>query len=405
MGDPVFWTGLVTLVGAAAAVASRAFRIPAACGAVVSAAALVQALDLSGRLPEIPYADDGVRLAGYLALALLCFLAGAEIQPGLLIRGGSSLLFSILSQTAAVAAAVFSVGRLLGMETQEASLLAAAALAASPAAIAAVATEGRARGAATQRALLLSSVSVALSLLAVGILEARVGGAWRDVLRSLPLSLLLGLIGGVVIVLPLSRMTSRPAIVTCLGVGAFLLVGLARAATQGQGELVIINVTAGFVAGSLCANRTIVREALRDLAFPCAIVLFALCGTALPEAPLSMLTLGAVGVVAARAIALIIAGAVTPRPRRGASEALAMMPMMPVVPLAAASGATLAMPLVAGAFMPRGDGANGEMAVTLIGAALLSIIIGSIATRRTLERAGEMADLTEDPESWRASMR
>jgi hypothetical protein len=79
--------------------------------------------------------------------------------------------------------------------------------------------------------------------------------------------------------------------------------------------------------------------------------------------------------------------------------------MMPVAPLAAASGATLAMPLVAGAFVPQGDGANGGMAMTLLGAALLSVALGTIATRRALARAGELADFTEDPDSWRAPMR
>ncbi len=404
MGDPVFWTGLVTLVGAAAAVASRAFRIPAACGALVSAAVLVQALGFSSRLAEIPYADDGVRLTGYVALALLCLLAGAEIRPGALAGAGRSLLLGAATQAGAVAFAVFMVGRFLGMESPEAAILAAAALAASPAAIVATAAEGRAHGATTQRALLLSSLSIAISLLAVGLLDARGERPWRDVLGGLPLSLLLGCIGGLVIVVPLSRMTSRPAVVACLAAGSFLLVGLARAAMEGQGHLVVMTLTAGLAVGSLCANRTLVREALRDLAFPCAIVLFALSGTALPEAPLSMITLGAAAVFAARALALGAAAAVTRGPRRGMNEAATLIPMMPVAPVAA-TGATLAMPLVAGAFVPQGDGQQGELAAILLGAALLSVIVGTIATRRALARAGEMADLTEDPASWRASMR
>jgi len=404
MGDPVFWTGLVTLVGAAAAVASRRFHVPAVCGALVSAAALAQALGLSSRLAEVPYAADGVRLTAFMALALLCLLAGAEIQPGALAGAARSLMIGAAAQAAAVGLAVFATGRALGMPSPEAALLAAAALAASPAAIVAATTEGRARGATTQRALLLSSLSVALSLLAVSLLDARAQRSWQDVLSGLPLSLMLGCIGGLAIVVPLSRMTSRPAIVACLGAGGLLMVGLARAATEGQGHLVVMTLTAGLAMGSLCANRTLVREALRDLAFPCAIVFFALSGTALPDTPLAMITFGAVAVFAARALALGAVALVTRGARRGLSEAATLFPMMPVAPVAA-SGATLAMPLVAGAFVPRGDGQQGELAAILLGAAMLSVVVGTIATRRALARAGEMADLAEDPESWRASMR
>ena len=129
MGDPVFWTGLVTLVGAAAAVASRRFHVPAACGALVSAAALAQALGLSSRLAEIPYAADGVRLTAFMALALLCLLAGAEIQPGAVAGAARSLMIGAVAQAAAVGLAVFATGRALGMPSAEAALLAAAALA------------------------------------------------------------------------------------------------------------------------------------------------------------------------------------------------------------------------------------------------------------------------------------
>lgn len=405
MGDPVLWTGLVTLVGALAAVASRALRIPAACGALVSAALLAQALDVSARLGEIPYAHDGVRLTGYIALTLLCLGAGAEIRPGSLSGDGRWSILAAPAQAAAVFGAVFAAGRMLGVEPRQAALLGAACVAASPAAIAAVAAEGRAQGAATQRALRHASVSVAISLVLIGLLGAGDGGRWSETFGGLPLSLLLGGLCGLAILMPLSRLASRPAIVACLGIGSLLLAGVAGAATAGQGHLVVMSLAAGVVISILCGNRTLVREALRDLAMPCAVVLFALSGTALPEAPLSLLTLPVIVIVAARALALVVAGAVTMGPRRGAGEALALIPMMPVAPLAAVSGATLAMPLVAGAFVPHGDGANGGIAMTLLGAALLSVVLGTIATRRSLARAGDVADITEAPESWRATMR
>ena len=392
----------MTLVGAAAAVLSRAFRIPAACGALLGAAALAQVLDLSSRLSEIPYADDGVRLAGYLALALLCLGAGAEIRPGLAGGGARASILAAPLQAAAVFGALFATGRMFGMEPRQAAILAAAGVAASPAAIAAVVAEGRARGPATQRALFHSSASLAISLLLIGLLDTAAARPWRDTL-GVPLSLLLGCAGGLLVVIPLSRMTSRPAVIACLGGGGLLLVGLAVRVTPGQGHLVLVALTAGFVLSFLSANRILVRETLRDLAFPCAIVLFALSATALPDAPLAMLTIQAVAVVAARALALMIASVVARGAGSGWRDGLALIPMMPVAPLAV-SGATLAMPLVAGAFVPQGDGANGGMAMTLLGAALLSVALGTLATRRALERAGELADLTEDPDSWRAPM-
>jgi hypothetical protein len=314
--DPVLWTGLVMLAGALGAMAARAVRAPAACGAMAGGFALAAGMSGDG------WHDDGSLIPAML-LALLTFLLGAELDLPRLVRIGRWALGTLALQAIAIIGLVYVTCRGLGIENGAALAVAVAAIASSPAAIIAVASESRARGDFTQQLLLSTSVSFLLAATLVSF-------AW-----------------------------GAPGSLLWVGAGV-----------------------AGFMAGNFLKNREVIRGALRDLALPCAVALFAMAGSRVTPSHMAPLLVAAAALLAARAAALILAATIT----RGRSIGVLQAGLIPM------AGVIIMAPALEG------------LEVLLV-AGFLSECLGMIGTRWALVRSGEAAGGVDDPDAWRARMR
>ena len=387
MSDPVLWLGFVLLVGTVMALSARSLGLPSATGALVGGCALLWAVRVSfvADLPGVWGIPDGVTLVRHLLLAFLCLMLGAEIDLAFIMRQRLSILITALAQAAAVFGAVWLVGLAIGLERDLAFVLGGAAIASSPAAIASVCSETGARGDMAQRLMALSGVSVLVAMFVVPMVGALQGGPLAPM--ALPgLALLMGISFGVLLLVPVSRMETRGAILTCLGLGVLLLV-LVTAPTGVM--LVPMTILAGFLCGNLMANRQLVREALREIALPCAIAYYALAGAAWFEEPLWVGFMAAVAIVTARGFALFVAGIVTRGTAKGVRESAAMVPMM------AATPALLAF--------TSGTGGGSWILSVLVLAGLVSEAAGMVATRWSLLRSGETTFDTGRADAWRQS--
>lgn len=379
MGDPIVWAGFVMAAGLAGAAIARSLRGPAASGALVAGLLFCWALPGDSIRTE-----ESLDLLQQLGVIMLGFLAGAELDPGGLMRRGRRLAARALAQGVGVALMAWLAGLAWGLDMRAAVALGAAAAAASPIAMVGVASEARARGAFTQELLALSSISLLAATAVVSLACAPLGGA-----RDLAFGLLAAPTCGLLMLMPLSRMASRGAILTCAGLGFILIAGVSGACSSGS-MLPILSVVAGFVACGFIPNRALVLEALRDMAFPCVIGLFAISGcvnqpSALVAAPL---------LVAARGVALLAVEAMaTGASPQSVRAALAQLPMAGLgasgpAAILIASGPSLAV-----------------VGFALTSASALSHVIGMTATRWALRRSGEAALADRDPDAWRAAMR
>ncbi len=387
MGDSAFWIGCVILLGGAAALIPRRAGVPAAAAALVAGAAIHQALVWSGLIRIVPIADEGVALVASCAAALLGMMIGAECEIAFLARAGRSVALGALVQAVCATALVFCAGVFAGFHLADALTLGLAAIAVSPVAVAGVVAQERGRGVLSRRAFAIAPLSLLLAqagLIAAG--GTGDGGPFRAAV-VLGGTLLAGVAGGLVVLIPASRLGTRGAMVACLGATACLWSWIALHGAPGRHHLLVMAVTCGLVVGNLAATRALLRETLRDLAVPCAVVIFAIEGATLPAPPIALITFGAVAVAAARWIALVISCSLV----RGGAGPLREAAML--TPMAAMIAAVPALP---------GEGTG--LAATVMGAALLTQIAGMPAAARALRRAGESAADPEAPEAWRAPM-
>jgi len=389
MSEPAFWTGFVILLGGVAALVARSARIPAAALALTAGALFHQVIATTGRINTLPLGDHGMSLVGALAAAMLGFLIGAEIDPVLLIRNSRSIAVGTAAQAMAVSGAVYSAGLFLGFGRTDALTLAVFAIAASPVALAAVTNEERARGALTLRALPVSMLSLGIALIVRNVVSGENAPGTMSGWTALGGTLVFGCLGGLVLLFPLSRMGTRGATIAALGAGAFMMTALSNASGYGRGHLIVMTALAGLVMATFSATRTLIRETLRDLAFPCASVAFAIEGASLAMPPIRFLALGCVTLVAARCLGLWLSCAITRGPADAIGETAIMMPM---------GGMLLFLP---GMALQADSVSDGRVAVTLIGAAFLSQVVGMPAACRALRRAGEAAQTDEALASWR----
>ncbi|HEY3175289.1 MAG TPA: hypothetical protein VGK94_05950 [Candidatus Polarisedimenticolia bacterium] len=367
--DPVLWTGLVLMAGALGAMAARSVKAPAACGAMAGGFALAALMGDGGS--HVPALIQG------LLPAFLAFLLGAELELPRLLRIGRSAMAVIALQAVAVIGLVFLACLALGLPGGVSMAVALAAVAASPAAIIAVVSESRARGDFTQRLLLASSASF---LAAVALVELV-----RDTPASLAWAgagLFVGLLGGFILLMILSRMSSRGAIVACVCAGLTLTAIATGRVSSGGTSFMAVSILAGFMAGTLAQNREVIRDALRGLALPGAVALFAMAGARIDPSTLTYLLPAALALVIARGLALVLAG----MGARGRSFGVGQAGLVPMAGVAVIT--------------PRSDGLE-----LLLVAGFLSECFGMLATRWALVRSAEAAGAVEDPEAWRARMR
>ncbi|HZI93137.1 MAG TPA: hypothetical protein VFE84_02755 [Patescibacteria group bacterium] len=386
MADPILWAGIVMLAGAIGAIAARALKLPAACGALAGGAALLTTARRFGWIEIWP--DLG--LIRSLLVAFLCFLLGARLDLTRLVKRWRPIVSSALAQSAAVMVLVAAAGWATGMGAIGCLLLAAGAVAASPTALICVASETRARGDFTQAILTISLIG-----LVVGSLGASVAGPAE--LLFLVEGLALGAVCGAVIMMPLSRMSTRAAILTCVAAGTLLLVSCARLRPE-PWLLAPMSILAGFMSGNLIPNRVLIRDALGDAALPAGVMLFALVGSSVLGTEIPGVLLPATLVLVARAAGLSLAGFMTASTSQRALQPAALLPM------AGCSVTTAATSAATGAVLADGS-AGYPIAATLFTAALFSEALGMIGTRWALHRAGEAAPALENPDAWRAQMR
>lgn len=380
MGDPIVWAGFVMAAGLAGAAIARSLHGPAASGALV--AGLLFCWALPG---DFIRTEESLGVLRELGVIMLAFLAGAELDPGGLMRRGRRFAARALAQGVGVALMAWLAGLALGLDMRAAFALGAATAAASPIAMVAVTSEARARGAFTQELLSLSSISLLATTAVVSLACAPRGGA-----RDLAFGLLAAPTCGLLMLMPLSRMASRGAILTCAGLGFILISGVSGSSHSSGSMLPILSILAGFVACGFIPNRAPVLEALRDMAFPCVIGLFAISGfvnqpSALVAAPL---------LVAARGAALLAVEAMaTGASPQSMRAALAQLPMAGLGASGPAAILIASGPSLAAA------------GFALTAASALSHAIGMTATRWALRRSGEAALADRDPDAWRAAMR
>jgi len=384
MPDAVLWTGILMLAGSAAAMASRALRAPAAVGALLGGFVLSAAMRGAGvtTFPDL-------RMIYFPLLAFLCFLLGAEIDLGRIVRTGRSILIAALVQGIAVAALVCGAGLSLGLGLKTSLFLGAALTPACPAALAAVSSELRARGDLAQRLMATSTVGL---LMAMGLFCAA-GTPWFRFWDT-PVDLAAGAVFGLVILMPLSRMTSRGAIAACAGAGSLLLSVFVVRPVPAVEDLAMMAILAGFLTGNLTPNRDLIRDVLRDLALPVTVALFAISGTYVHSPGLSGAVLPGLLLVGARVSGLVLAGLLARGRVEGLRQALAQVPFAGEISLGPVL--YLSLEMVPGV----------SVSYTIpMAASFLAAALGMIGTRWAIAKSGEATALSDDPEAWRARMR
>ena len=378
--DSTLWTGLVMLVGTLVAMATRKMKLPAASGALVGGLLLGWISNPLGILRP----DYG--LTKNLLLAFVCFVLGAAIDMTALVKAGRRMIGAAVLQMATVTTGVTLVALVCGLSSQSALMVGLAFSASSPVTIAAVAAEVGARGSFTQRALILSALTLPISALLIYAITA----PRMFMLHDLLLILLSGVVGLVMLV-PLSRIETRGAMTACVALGTSLLALL----TPGYPvtSLAVMAYLCGFMAVNLLPNREILRDALRSLALPGALLLFA--GVAAFSDQLDLLTGIAAGLLllAGRVVGLCVAGTLAFGRTEGLRHAAAQIPI---------AGLSCAGPIML--ILVWAAAQPGIPPGSIFAALLFSELTGLIGGRWALRRAGESPLLENDPDSWRAAM-
>ncbi|HZC76353.1 MAG TPA: cation:proton antiporter, partial [Ktedonobacterales bacterium] len=389
------------LAGALGAIAARALRLPAACGALAGGAVLLSSARQLGWIEAWP--DLG--LIRSLGAAFLCFLLGAQIDLTRLVRRWRPIVGSALTQSGAVMLLVGVVGWAIGLGWIGRVLLASGAVAASPTGLIAVASESRARGDLTQAILTISLIGLVVGSLAAAVVNAS-ALLWLGIAGG---GLALGAACGAVIMMPLSRMSTRGAIVTCVLFGSILLWGCTRLLAA-PWMLAPMSILAGFMSGNLIPNRDLIRDALNDAAVPASVILFALVGSSVLIEEIPGVLMPAALLLVARGAAIFIAEIMTGSSSPRALRPAALLPMAgcsvttaAVMAAASATASASASTTVTAGLVGAAEGY--PLAATLFTAALMSEAFGMIGTRWALHRGGEAAPASENPDAWRAQMR
>ena len=376
MTETVLWTGCIVLAGTLGAMAARAVRLPAACGAMAGGLLTSVGVNSLGLMPQ---ALDLLDLRAAL-VAFVCLLAGVEIDLTRLVKDRRSIAAAVGAQCLLVGGLVALAGLMLGYPPRISLLLAVCLMATSPTALMAVASELRASGHLTRRLLAQSGIGL-LAALALMHFVFFITSPQGEI-GSFLLSVVVGAVMGFVILVPLSRMSQRGAMVTGAATGALVLALVARGLGPRLEQVAAMSIIAGFIVGNFSSNRDSIRDALRDVGLPCVIALFAVAGFGLQAGELAAGLGSGLALLAARAAGLMLAGAVTPGGGAGIVQGLAQLPAAGITSGGALAAMTTMSLVAAATAVPA-------LWEGFVVAAAASELFGMIAARWVLARAGE----------------
>ena len=340
-------------------------------------------------LDLIPVAiETWYELTADIALVMVGFVLGLRLEPRRLRRIGRAVLAVSLAEVAGVALLVGAGLLALGVAPALALLLAGIAPASAPAAIRDVIGQTRASGPVTEVVSGVVAVDDAWGLilfsmlLAVASIWVGGGGAGeallyglREVGGALALGVALGLPGAA---LSGRVRPGEPTRIEALGL-VLLCGGLAL-------SLEVSFLLAAMVMGAVIANtarhHARPREAIEEVEQPVLVLFFILAGASLEVARLPEIGLVGLAYVALRAGGLWLGAWGGTRlggldPRTGPLVGIAILPQ---------AGVALGMALVAAARFP---GVGEQLLAIVIGSTVVFELIGPLATRWALSRAGE----------------
>jgi hypothetical protein len=207
------------------------------------------------------------------------------------------------------------------------------------------------------------------------------------------LALVAGALCGLVLLLPLSRLSTRAAVVPCLVLGCFLLAAAALRSPPAPASIVPAALAAGYVIARFLPDPARVLEPLRDLSVPCAVGWAILTAAGL-QGSLQSIAIPAAALMGARAMGLLVAGRIVPNPlgRAGLAGLAAQLP-------------TTAAITVLPALALLADETRAALLVTVLAWVTVGTqAIGLVGLRRALARAGEVPS-PDNPDAWRERMR
>jgi Kef-type K+ transport system membrane component KefB len=381
---PLGWIAAMLLVAVLAGEAGERFlRLPRVVGYVAAGVALgPQAL---GLVDATTLRSLGVFLD--VAIGLVLFELGRRVDLGWLVRNPWLAATSVAESLLAFAAVLVV---LLGIGVSLATALATAAIAAgtSPAVVITVARELGARGQVTERLLLLTALDSVYAFVAMAMLYAWLHLEYRHSLSAVllhPTYLLLGSLALAAIsagLLHVARVRMTPG-GAAESVATLATIAAAVALADALDLPVVLALLAlGAIARTLARGRGLPVPALGAVEAVAIVALFTLTGAMLEATFVPAGLAAALAIVFARGIGKSVGVLAFARPsglglRKGVLVAIGLTPMSALALVMAHRTVTVYPDLAA------------ELKGTLLAAVALLEVIGPIATRFALVRAGE----------------
>ena len=323
-----------------------------------------------------------------IALAMIGFLLGNNMTRARLSELGRPVLAMSIGEVLMTALLVFSVLKLFSVPTDIALLLAGIAPATAPAATLDVINEYRAKGKFTNTlqgivaiddawGLLVFSVLLAIAeaLNGNGVVETLQSGAW-EICGAVGLGLLLGL--------PMALLTGHirpgePTQAEALGV-VMLCAGL----SEWLGVSYILSaITLGAIVANLAKHHERPFRAIEGFEWPLLILFFLLAGAALHLDTLAQVGVLGGGYILLRSLGLVF-GAWLGGRTSGVDQNVRKWMGVALLPQA---GVAIGMALLVSQRFPE---IGGVILPVILGSTVFFELIGPVATRYALSRAGEL---------------
>jgi Kef-type K+ transport system membrane component KefB len=321
------------------------------------------------------------------AIGLVLFDLGRRVDPGWLVRNPWLAATSVAESLLAFVA-VLAVLRVLGVSRSAALATAAIAAATSPAVVITVARELGARGQVTERLLLLTALDSVYAFVAVAMLYAWLHLEYRHSISAVLLHPAYLLLGSLVLaaaaagLLHLARWRLAPgsaaeSVVTLATIAAAVAVADAL-----DLPVVLALLALGVITRTFASGRGLAAPALGAVETLAIVALFALTGAMLEATFAPAALAAALAIIVARGLGKSIGVLAFARPsglglRKGALVAIGLTPM-----------SALALVMAQRTVSVYPDLAT-ELKGTLLAAVALLEVIGPVAARFALARAGE----------------
>lgn len=396
--------GFVVLASFSAAEMGVRLGLPRVTGYIVSGLLLgPSALDILSQSVV-----DQMRMFNTLALGLIATAAGLELEVGQLRRVGRTLLATVGAKVvlagSGVGLATWLYVSLFGIPSAPdapglalalAFVFGALSLGTSPAIVLAVLRDSRASGRLSDLALgaaVLKDVVVVVAL-AVAVAAAAVvldGGAIDlSLLAVVGEEIVASLIAGAVVGLLLIAYIRLVHTEMLLFVSAMVLV-VTEISTELHLERLLVFITAGFVVRNFSRHEHDLAPPLEMVSLPVFVVFFTIAGASVDLRSTFVILPLALSIVAARALTFWLAARFGSRfgreqPAIVANAYLAYLPQ---------AGVTLGLVDVAARKLPA---ITESIHTTGTAVVALNLLIGPIALRAALSRAGELARLPTEP--------